>query len=162
VHPKKRYRVNRRQRLRDVHDDSITECCDRTAECSDTSSAQLGAKLNPGARSTTYQFEYWPTAKSSEVKDLPTSPAAAGSGTNNEFVAQTLTGPTAYGSYSYQVVATNSVAPTRGELVTFVAAALFMSGPTPANPEGIVSSSLDFAIVCERRARARMFFGWLI
>ncbi len=108
-----------------------------------TTSAQLNAKLNPGGHSTTYQFEYWPTAKSSEVKDLPTSPATAGSGTSNEYVAQTLTGLTPYLSYSYRVLATNSVGTTRGEPVTFIAAAPFVAEPTPSNPEGIAESGFE-------------------
>ncbi len=97
-----------------------------------TTSAALTARLNPGGHSTTYQFEYWPTAKGSETKDIPATPATAGTGTSNEYVSQHLTGLTPYVSYTYRVVASNSVGTTRGEPLTFVAAAPFTSEPTPA------------------------------
>ena len=106
-------------------------------------SAQLSAWVNPGGLSTTYQFEYWPTAKSSEVKDLPSSPVSAGSGTSNEYVAQTLSGLTPNMSYSYRVVATNSVGTTRGETVKFVTTAPLVAEPTPSNPVGITESDSE-------------------
>jgi hypothetical protein len=118
-----------------------------------TTSATLTAKLNPGGHSTTYQFEYWPNGKSAETKLLPTTPATAGSGTSNEIVSQTLSGLVPYASYSYRVVASNSVGTTRGESVTFIAVAPFTSEPTLANPEGIVSSKFESlscasAVIC--------------
>jgi hypothetical protein len=106
-------------------------------------SAQLTATINPGGLSTTYQFEWWPTAKPSEVKDLPTTPASAGSGTANVVGGTELTGLTVHTSYSYRVKVTNSHSTTTGKTVSFTATPPFKAEPTPPLIEGTKENKLE-------------------
>ncbi len=106
-------------------------------------SAQLTAEINPGGLSTTYQFEYWPTGKMTELKDLPTSPASAGSGTANVAEGAELTGLTVHVSYSYRVKATNSHGTTTGRTLSFTAAPPFKVEPTPPLIEGSKENKLE-------------------
>ncbi len=104
--------------------------------------ATIGATINPGGHSTTYQVEYWPTGKSGEAKSVPASAEAVGSGTANVKVSQKLTGLTGRTSYTYRVRATNSLATTYGTTATLVTVPAFASEPT-ANPEGSKEASFS-------------------
>lgn len=67
--------------------------------------ATLNGYINPGAHSTSYQFEWGTTA--SYGNKIPSSPAGIGSGASNVNVSQTITGLKGLTTYHYRVIATN-------------------------------------------------------
>jgi hypothetical protein len=97
--------------------------------------ATLNATINPGGHATTYQFELWPTGKSSEVTSLPATPGSAGSGTALVVVSQKATGLMARAYYTYRIRASNSLATTYGETATLVPTTPLAVESTP-KPEG--------------------------
>lgn len=112
----------------------------------------LNASINPGGRATTYQFEYWPTSKPTEVTNVPAVAKEAGAGTSLIQVSQAITGLTEHGAYGYRIRATNSVGTTYGETVTLVATPPYVQ-ETTANPEGkqepkLIDVSCSSAIAC--------------
>ncbi len=113
--------------------------------------ATLFGRVNPGGHETTYQFEYWPTAKSSEVKDIPATAESVGAGTGNVYEAKKLTGLVGRTYYTYRIRATNSLGTTYGESVNFVAAPPFAFETTP-NPGGATKSPKLLAVSCATAA----------
>jgi hypothetical protein len=113
--------------------------------------ATLFGRVNPGGHETTYQFEYWPTAKSSEIKDIPATAESAGAGTGNVYEAKKITGLVARTYYTYRIRATNSLGTTYGEAVNFVAAPPFAFEVTP-NPGGATKSPKLVAVSCATAA----------
>ena len=100
-----------------------------------TGQGTLHASINPGGSSTTYQFEYWPSNKPTEVKNVPEPAGSAGSGTSKVKVSQQVTGLTTHASYKYRVRATNSHGTSYGATETLIASPALVVQPTP-NPEG--------------------------
>jgi sugar lactone lactonase YvrE len=114
--------------------------------------ATLRGKVNPGGYSTTYQFEYWPSGKSSEVKYVPAAAEAAGSGTSTLLVSQKVAGLVGFAPYAYRLRATSSLGTTYGEIFTVTAWPSFLQQTTP-NPSGatearLVNVSCTSAILC--------------
>lgn len=76
----------------------------------------LNGVINPEGSTTSYYFEYGPTT--SYGSKIPTSPKAAGSGTSNVAVSETLSGLTEHSTYHYRLVAESQAATTKGKDLT--------------------------------------------
>jgi streptogramin lyase len=80
-------------------------------------SATLNATVDPNSLSTSYHFEWGPTA--SYGNQAPAIDAAVGSDTSEHLVGQLLLGLTAGATYHFRVVATNTVGTSLGADRTF-------------------------------------------
>jgi sugar lactone lactonase YvrE len=81
--------------------------------------ATLQGSVNPEGRSTTYQFEYGPTASYGSV--VPASPKAIGSASDDVAVSEAVEGFEEGATYHYRVVAKNELGTTQGSDITFTA-----------------------------------------
>jgi hypothetical protein len=88
-------------------------------------SARLTGSVNPNGQSTTYSFQFGTTT----AYGLQTSPQSAGSGAQDQAVANTVTGLDPGTTYHYRVIATNASGTTVGNDRTFKTA-----GPAPPPP----------------------------
>jgi hypothetical protein len=105
----------------------------------------LNAVVNPEEFSTTYQFEYWPRGKSSEVTKIPSTAESVGSGASNVKVHQRPDlRPTT--EYIYRVAAANAGGQSRGQEVIFTTGPFLENHPTP-NPGGAEQSIL-YGVSC--------------
>jgi len=101
----------------------------------------LQASVNPEESETTYQFEYWPSARPGEVSKIPATPQSVGSGTALVKVSQSLTRLTPRTEYAYRVLATNRAGTAAGAPVTFATGPSWVVASTPV-PSGATESEL--------------------
>jgi phosphodiesterase/alkaline phosphatase D-like protein len=92
-------------------------------------SATLTAGIRPGLRSTTYHFEYGPTA-SYGTSTRESSPI--GSDTAVHSVAAGISGLSAATTYHFRAVATNAIGTSDGPDQTFVTAPIPIQSPPPS------------------------------
>lgn len=109
------------------------------------SEATLRGRVNPGGHSTTYQFEYWPAGKSSEVKDIPTLAESVGMGTSTLTVSDRATNLIGLEPYDYRLKATSSLGTTYGETRVVTAWPSFSLEATPFLGAETVSRLKDVA-----------------
>src|SRR6202035_1797752 len=100
--------------------------------------ATLKGSVNPNSVETKYYFEYGPTT-SYGTKTVETS---AGAGKSNIASSQPITGLTQGTTYHFRIVATNSVATTRGGDRSFTTASPSWAIASTPNPTGTLSSYL--------------------
>ncbi len=106
--------------------------------------ATLNGAVNPEGAATGYYFEYGKTT--SYGTKVPTSPAAAGSGTSSVAVNQTPTGLSAGTVYHYRLVAENEAGAANGEDKTFTTEAAAPPDTTiTAGSTGTVTPDVSFA-----------------
>ena len=98
-----------------------------------SSSALLKGFVNPNERSTTYFFEYGPTAAYGS-QTLP--PGSAGNDDSPKPVSVTVTGLLASTGYHYRLVATNNKGMTRGPDRSFTTLAAAPGVPDPGTDPG--------------------------
>jgi hypothetical protein len=99
-----------------------------------TSSATVRAKINPHGLATEYRFEYGPTA----AYGADTPPAAAGSGTQESLLTQTIGDLQPDTSYHYRAAATNSAGTTYGQDATFTTKKVPLTLTLAMTPDPVV------------------------
>lgn len=101
------------------------------------SSAVLKARVNPRSLATEYYFQYGPTT----AYGSQTSPASAGSGTQEVKLTQPVTGLQPYTTYHFRVVASSSGGTTGSADATFVTKKIPLSLAASVTPTQIVFGS---------------------
>jgi hypothetical protein len=102
-----------------------------------SSSATLDAKINPHGVATEYHFEYG----TSTAYGIQTPPAAAGAGTQESQLTETIAGLQAYTVYHYRVVATSAAGTTDGQDATFKTKKIPLSLALRSEPNPMVFGS---------------------
>lgn len=84
-----------------------------------TSSASINGTVNPNGLETTYWFEYSSSSLLGSIVPKTTGHISAGAGTGNIAVVSDISGLTSKTTYSFRLVAQNSVGTTKGDVRTF-------------------------------------------
>jgi hypothetical protein len=103
--------------------------------------ATLDGSVNPEETTTTYQFEYWPRSKPTEIMKIPSTAQSVGNGTSNVHVSQRPETLAPLTEYTYRVVAVSAGGTTYGKEATFRTAP-FMVNHAVASPGGAESMSM--------------------
>ncbi len=93
--------------------------------------ATLRGIINPEGFSTTYQFEYWPTANSAEVSRIPVPPEAIGAGMNSISVARLITNLVPFTEYAFRLVASSAGGTAPGHVKIFTTGPALVTSEVP-------------------------------